>query len=858
MKKLLTVMLTLCGLLCFAVGCGQPSHEHSFTQKVTTATFKASDATCTTKAQYFYSCECGEKNTSTFEYGEVLGHDFIDYVSNNDATCTEDGTETATCDRAGCNEKHTRTQNNTALSHNYGTPTYTWSDDECTATRICANDNTHVETESVSATLTTETQPTYFATGSGSLEAAFTNPAFETQTKSVVLPMKDALLSFDGAIINGYEIIYVVSSETTSVNFTDIISVPEDCSFAILDPYYDPIENNDTANLWQLYQGNNDGYKLRITADGNDGYDIIYPLTIHRICEVTIYYYDSTIGETLYSETITSAQEYVPNAEYVNNLAGYTFNRFTDYYYNDYQVTTLYGDTYIYVDRTPKTYTVTFDENAGDMAGTTTEITYNSVPQFRIPQRPGCTFLGWQLNGAQITDRYGNGYYDAKWNIDSDQTVYALWDYSLYDIDYRLDGGKNSSDNITHYYAYDEEPFVLNDATRDDVSVVTSYETAVFKAEDGSSEKLAGIDYYTNSKIRVNRTATKYTFDGWYTDENFENVVTELNFTFGTIVLYAKWIEQDPVEEVAEVDWLVVNENNEYDPDGEYLLMGTYPQTIKSADVAIDTTLNGSNGWNVGSDGNLYKAISASPYNSEYSPRTYYFSDNTKIVKGQTYYFKLEPMRWRIINNPKTGGWAMLMADKAIDSNIYDLQKEPGYENSFLREFFLTNFYGMHFAQSTKDLMVTNPIYNDRGSTKEDGWMYPFGFEDVWDSNPFLGKALNDPIYAYSASELTSDSLGFSTKFTTKDEKRTVKPTDYALAKGAAARTADDQYKGNVSWWTRTPYPLTDNGNTAVMTVSADGSLAMEDRYSYAFGLTRPDSSGYGIVPSVRLNIKSF
>lgn len=805
----------ICAFTLTACNNNEPTHTHVYDKQVVSDTFKASDATCEDKAEYYYSCSCGEKGATTFEHGEVLGHA-------------------------------------------YGEVSYVWSQNDtvCVATKVCANDQTHVQTESAVVTLNTKNQPTYLIDGSGTMQASFANPDFETQTKDVVLPKKNAITSFEGAQINGNEIIYVVSGETTSVNFTDIISVPEDCSFAVLDPYNDPIENNDTSTLWELYQGNNSGYTLKINTDG--GEQLTYALTIHRICEITVYYYDRSLGETLFSETITSAQEYVPNAENVNALPGYTFNRFVDFDYNDYQVVTLYDSCNIYVDRTAKTYIVTFDENAGDMAGETAEVTYNSVPSFGRPERPGCTFVGWQVNDVQITDRYGNGYYSAKWNIANDQTVVALWDYNLYTINYHLNGGKNNAENIIEYFAYDEEPFDLLAPTRDDTFVVNSYKTAVFKAEDGSPEKLAGVDYYTNSKIRVNRTTTKFAFDGWFTEETLENRITSLEFTYGTIELYAKWIEQLPEEEVSDVDWLVVDEDGTYNPNGSYLLMGTYPQTIKSADVTIDTTLNGSNGWNVGSDGNLYKGISANPYTSEFSSPTYHFSDKTIIVKNQTYYFKLEPMRWRIINNPKTGGWAMLMADKAIDTNIYDLQGEPGYENSYLREFFLTNFYGMHFSTTVKDLMVTKPIYNDLGSTKEDGIYYPYGFDKVWDNNPYVGKALNDKIYAYSASELTNNNLGFSTKFTTKDAKRRVKPTDYALARGAAARSSGE-YKGYVSWWTRSPYPVTnDSSYPSVMVVDADGSLADESTYSYSFGLTKPTSNGYGIVPSIRLDIPNF
>ena len=47
------------------------------------------------------------------------GHSFTNYVSNGDATCTEDGTETAACDHSGCTATDTRTEVGSALGHDY-------------------------------------------------------------------------------------------------------------------------------------------------------------------------------------------------------------------------------------------------------------------------------------------------------------------------------------------------------------------------------------------------------------------------------------------------------------------------------------------------------------------------------------------------------------------------------------------------------------------------------------------------------------------------------------------------------------------------------------------------------------------
>jgi hypothetical protein len=78
------------------------------------------DATCTEPKTCLI---CGETE------GDVLGHSFTNYVYNNDATCTEDGTETAKCDR--CDATDTRTAVGTALDHSFTNYVYN-NDATCT------------------------------------------------------------------------------------------------------------------------------------------------------------------------------------------------------------------------------------------------------------------------------------------------------------------------------------------------------------------------------------------------------------------------------------------------------------------------------------------------------------------------------------------------------------------------------------------------------------------------------------------------------------------------------------------------------------------------------------------------------
>ena len=71
------------------------------------------DGTCGTGAVITFTCAgCGDYYTESVEIPE---HSFTVYVSNGDATCTQDGTETAVCDY--CDAVHTRAAEGSALGH---------------------------------------------------------------------------------------------------------------------------------------------------------------------------------------------------------------------------------------------------------------------------------------------------------------------------------------------------------------------------------------------------------------------------------------------------------------------------------------------------------------------------------------------------------------------------------------------------------------------------------------------------------------------------------------------------------------------------------------------------------------------
>ena len=79
-----------------------PTHTHKYNKKNTDSKYLKSAATCTKAAVYYYSCECGKKDTSkTFTSGSALGHKWDKGTVTTNATLTEKGVKTFKCSQ--CN-----------------------------------------------------------------------------------------------------------------------------------------------------------------------------------------------------------------------------------------------------------------------------------------------------------------------------------------------------------------------------------------------------------------------------------------------------------------------------------------------------------------------------------------------------------------------------------------------------------------------------------------------------------------------------------------------------------------------------------------------------------------------------------
>jgi hypothetical protein len=96
---------------------------------------------------------------------------------------------------------------------------------------------------------------------------------------------------------------------------------------------------------------------------------------------------------------------------------------------------------------------------------------------------------------------------------------------------------------------------------------------------------------------------------------------------------------------------------------GTYVYFGSWPQTIKASGVTVDTSTTKTMGaatYYLGSDGYWYAKVTAAPYGSGYT-----FTNGTAVTSGTEYYFKVEPIKWRVLESGK------LLAESVLANVAY-------------------------------------------------------------------------------------------------------------------------------------------------------------------------------------------
>ena len=367
-------------------------------------------------------------------------------------------------------------------------------------------------------------------------------------------------------------------------------------------------------------------------------------------------------------------------------------------------------------------------------------------------------FAGWEYEGDLITANDGAGL--AAWNLESGvYTLTANATVRTYSVTYVLDGGINNSANPSSY------------------SVVTlGGADGVIPLEDPSKDRSVDIDHITNGEASV--TYTTFTFGGWYKDSGFEQRVSELSLSLGSVTLYAKWNKsrETTIEQI-------------YTRSENHIYFGEYPQTIKAADVTVGDVAD-EDGYYLGSDGERYAKVVASPNWNNYT-----FSDNSSVTSGNTYYFKVEPIRWSILS--ESDGNALIFCDSIIANHNYHhtsssttIDGQTIYANNYkysdIRAWLNDEFYNTAFGDLQQALIQTTEVDNSAASTG-------------YSTNRYACENTFDKVFLLSYLEMrNSNSVPFFYKAPCR------RTSDYSRAMGAYMSTSSSDY-GNGRWWLRSP-----------------------------------------------------
>jgi len=228
-----------------------------------------------------------------------------------------------------------------------------------------------------------------------------------------------------------------------------------------------------------------------------------------------------------------------------------------------------------------------------------------------------------------------------------------------------------------------------------------------------------------------------------------------------------------------------------------YVYYGTYPQTVVS-DSALISSLNTLTSTNVNSyyeyQGEEYAKVVANPRDSAYK-----FINGETITNGATYYFKVEPIKWRVLD--EVDGTHTLLSEYIIDKQVF-------YTSSYNRTIGDQTIYANNYEHSTIREWLNNAFYNKAFTAPEKGGIL-ISFVDNSASttesstNPYFSNNTMDKVYLLSYQEATSSTYGFSTS-SYRSSTRTAVTTDYARAVGAYMNTSTNYY-GNGYWWLRSP-----------------------------------------------------
>ena len=247
-----------------------------------------------------------------------------------------------------------------------------------------------------------------------------------------------------------------------------------------------------------------------------------------------------------------------------------------------------------------------------------------------------------------------------------------------------------------------------------------------------------------------------------------------------------------------------------------YINIGRYPQTVVDDNnlISILDTISTTNSLGyIQYDGEEYKKIISNVSNVFHSDYT--FINGNIIKRNVTYYFKVEPIKWRVLyqnNNEYILLCEMLLDNidyyhthnktrsvngKTIYPNNYKYSNIRSWLNGYdgttydVEDYTNIGFYDVAFTEEEKIYINKTLVDNSPSSTSIM-------------TNPYVCEDTNDYLYLLSYKDVIKHIYGFDASDSSSTLRQAI-VSDYARAKDCEMSTTRSYY-GKGSWWLRSPY----------------------------------------------------
>ena len=301
-----------------------------------------------------------------------------------------------------------------------------------------------------------------------------------------------------------------------------------------------------------------------------------------------------------------------------------------------------------------------------------------------------------------------------------------------------------------------------------------------------------------------------------------------------------------------------------YTREGDYIYFGYWPQTLER-DENVVAKLNEiagkpplprdkENPYNWEShegttymwqkiviyNGTKYLGVQMNDYRANGIYALYDKITDNGYYKLNVYWFKYEPIKWRILTTGENSAYIMsdialdffsmqpdrksenrdgLLADYNNSAGVPDGTYANNWEYCFLRGWLNDTFYKEVFNDLQKEIIKTTHLDNTARSSNPNEYPKYYGYGEKAGKNKFADqcKDTDDKIFLLSLRDVTTTAYGFNKNVLAEDPARNLQASDFAKLHGAPMNTNDKKY---VTWYTRSPSPA--NGNQGYATFVLD------------------------------------